>query len=110
MAVTWTISQCDYTLAETQSGVDYTDVITGTHWRASDSDADGNTGSSYGSVGVDTSDLADGWVDYASMTEADVITMTKNALGAEQVTSIEASIAAQIAAKATPTTGAGVPW
>ena len=110
MAVTWTISQCDYTLAETQSGVDYTDVITGTHWRASDEDADGNTGSSYGSVGVDTSDLADGWVDYASMTEADVIAMTKSALGAEQVTSIEASIAAQIAALATPTTGAGVPW
>ena len=44
------------------------------------------------------------------MTEADVIAMTKSALGAEQVASIEASIAAQIAAKATPTTGAGVPW
>ena len=110
MAVTWTISQCDYTLAETQSSVDYTNVITATHWRASDSDADGNTGSLYGSIGVDTSDLADGWVDYASMTEADVIAMTKSALGAEQVTSIEESIAAQIAALATPTTGAGIPW
>ena len=59
---------------------------------------------------VDTSDLATDWIDYASMTKANVITMTKNALGAEKVTLIEEGIAAQIAALATPTTGAGVPW
>ena len=35
--------------------------------------------------------------------------MAKNALGADQVTAIEASIAAQISAKANPTTGTGVP-
>ena len=110
MAVTWTVSQCEYKLTEAQSGVDYVNVIDVIHWRASDQDADGNSGTSYGSVGIDTSDLADGWIAYASLTEAEAITMAKNALGAEQVTAIEDSIAAQIFALANPTTGTGVPW
>ena len=110
MAVTWTVAQCDYKLTEAQGGVDYVNVIDVIHWRASDQDADGNSGTSYGSVGIDTSDLADGWIAYASLTEAQAITMFKNALGAEQVTAIEASIAAQISALANPTTGTGVPW
>jgi len=110
MAVTWTIAQCDYKLTQAQGGVDYVNVIDVVHWRANDEDADGNTGTSYGSVGISTEDLATGWKDYASMSEADVITMAKNALGAEQVTAIEASIASEISAKANPTTGTGVPW
>ena len=110
MAVTWTIPQVEYDLSVTQDGVDYTNVINIVHWRASDEDAEGNTGNSYGTASIDTSDLATDWVDYASMTEAEVLTMAKNALGAEQVTSIETSIAAQISAKANPTTGTGVPW
>ena len=100
MAVTWKITQVEYDLSVTQDGVDYTNVINLVHWRASDKDADGNSGSSYSTVSIDTSDLATDWIDYASMTKANVITMTK----------IEEGIAAQIAALATPTTGAGVPW
>ena len=110
MAVVWTVSQCEYKLTEAQSGVDYVNVIDVIHWRASNQDADGNSGTSYGSVSIDTSDLATGWIAYASLTEAEAITMFKNALGAEQVTAIEASIAAQISALANPTTGTGVPW
>ena len=110
MAVTWKITQVEYDLSVTQDGVDYTNVINLVHWRASDKDADGNSGSSYSTVSIDTSDLATDWIDYASMTKANVITMTKNALGAEKVTLIEEGIAAQIAALATPTTGAGIPW
>jgi hypothetical protein len=110
MAVTWTIPQVEYDLSVTQDGVDYINVINVVHWRASDEDADGNTGTSYGTVSIDTSDLATNWIDYASMTENDVITMAKSALGAEQVTAIENSIANKISAKANPTTGTGVPW
>jgi hypothetical protein len=110
MAVTWTIAQCDYKLKMTQDSKDYVNVIDVIHWRASDKDDKGNTGTRYGPVGIDTSDLADGWIAYADLTEAQAITMAKNALGAEQVTAIEASIAAQISALANPTTGTGVPW
>ena len=110
MAVVWTVAQCDYKLAETQDGVDYVNVIDAIHWRASDADADGNTGTSYGSVGIDTSDLATAWVNYADMTEVQVIAMAKAGLGAEQVTSIETSIAAELALKASPVSGSGLPY
>jgi len=110
MAVTWKIAQCDYKLKMTQDSKDYVNVIDAVHWRASDADESGNTGTSYGSVGISTEDLKDGWVDYSKLTEAQVITMAKNALGADQVKAIEASIASEISAKANPTTGTGVPW
>jgi len=110
MAVTWTIAQCDYKLKVTQDSKDYVNVIDVVHWRASDEDSDKNTGTSYGSVGISTDDLKDGWVDYSKLTEAQVITMAKNALGADQVKAIEDSIASEISAKANPTTGTGVPW
>ena len=53
-------------------------IITTIHWTASDSDADGNTGSSYGSVGVT---LGEGDViPYAEVTEAEAIAWAKAAL------------------------------
>ena len=82
-------------------------IITTIHWTASDSDADGNTGSSYGSVGVT---LVGTPTAYADVTEADAIGWAKDALGDEQVTSIEENIASQIALMKTPTTASGVSW
>ena len=82
-------------------------IITQIHWSASDSDADGNTGSSYGSVGVT---LVGTPTAYADVTEADAIGWAKDALGDEQVTSIEENIASQIALMKTPTTASGVSW
>jgi len=110
MAVTWQIVQCDYKLKMTQDSKDYVNVIDVIHWRASDADEDGNSGTGYGSVGISTEDLKTGWKDYDKLTEAQVITMAKNALGADQVKAIEDSIANEISAKANPTTGTGVPW
>ena len=110
MAVTWTIAQCDYKLKVNQDSKDYVNVIDVIHWRASDKDDKDNTGTSYGSVSISTKDLKDGWVDYSKLTEAQVITMAKNALGADQVKAIEDSIAAEIAAKANPTSGSGLPF
>ena len=83
-------------------------IVTTIHWSASDADADGNSGSSYGSVGVT---LGSGsFVAYADITEADAIGWAKDALGSDQVTAIETSIASQITEMKTPTTASGVSW
>ena len=82
-------------------------IVTTIHWTASDADADGNNGSSYGSVGVT---LVGTPKAYADITEADAIGWAKDALGDEQVTAIEESIASMIDAQANPTTATGVSW
>lgn len=103
MAITWTISTMDRDL---KSG-DNENIITTIHWRASDTDKDGNTGSSYGSVGVT---LVGTPKAYADVTEADAIGWAKDALGADEVKNIEDNIASQISAMKTPTTASGVSW
>jgi predicted sugar kinase len=103
MAVTWTIATMERDLTQG----DHSDIVTTLHWRATDEDADGNTGSAYGTVGVT---LVGTPTPYADITETQAIGWAKDALGTDEVTSIEAGIAAQISAKATPTTGSGVSW
>ena len=103
MAVTWTIGTMERDLVQG----DNTDIVTVLHWRATDSDADGNTGSAYGTVGVT---LVGTPTPYADITEAQAIGWAKDALGADEVTSIEAGIASQISAMANPTTASGVSW
>jgi predicted sugar kinase len=100
---TWKINSFDRDLTQGSNE----NIITTIHWTASDSDADGNTGSSYGSVGVT---LVGTPTAYADVTEAMAIGFAKAALGEEQVTSIEESIASQIEALANPTTASGVPF
>ena len=103
MAVTWTISTMDREIKQGSND----NIVTTLHWTASDADADGNSGSSYGSVGVT---LVGTPKAYADITEADAIGWAKDALGSDQVTSIEDSIASQIALMKTPTTASGVSW
>ena len=103
MAIKWTIPSMDRDL---KSG-DNENIITTIHWRASDEDADGNTGSSYGSVGVT---LVGTPKAYADVTEADAIGWAKDALGADEVKNIEDNIASQISAMKTPATASGVSW
>ena len=102
MAITWKINSMDRDL---KSG-DHENIITTIHWTASDADSDGNTGSSYGSVGVT---LVGTPKAYADVTEADAIGWAKDALG-DQVAEIESNIADQIALMKTPTTASGVSW
>ena len=101
---TWTIASMDRDI--TQDGK--ANVVTTIHWRASETDSDGNTGSSYGSVGVTLGSGA--FVAYADITEANAIQWAKDALGSDEVTAIETSIANQIAEMKTPTTASGVSW
>ena len=103
MAITWTIASMDRDL---KSG-DNENIITNIHWRASEEDADGNTGSSYGSVGVTLLGTPKA---YADVTEADAIGWAKDALGTDEVKNIEDSIANQISLMKTPTTASGVLW
>jgi hypothetical protein len=103
MAIVWKIFSMERELTQG----DNENIITTIHWTASDEDADGNTGSAYGSVGVT---LVGTPTPYADVTEAMAIGWAKDALGDEQVTAIEASIASQIDAQANPVTATGVSW
>ena len=104
MAVTWTISSMDRDI--TQNGK--ADVVTTIHWRASETDSDGNTGSSYGSVGVTLGSSA--FVEYKDITHDKALEWCKDAIGTDGLKNIEDSIANQIAEMKTPTTASGVPF
>ena len=108
MALTWTISTLE---RNTDDGV----VVA--HWRASDSEVVGtdddavtHSGSSYGTCGFTPDASADGYVDYDSLVEEDVIGWVKDSMGEEAVTGVEDSIAAQIAEKKAPAISVGTPW
>jgi len=103
MAITWKINLMDREIKQGSND----NIVTTLHWTASDADADGNSGSSYGSIGVT---LVGTPKAYKDITEADAIGWAKDALGSDQVTSIEDSIASQIALMKTPTVASGVPF
>jgi hypothetical protein len=109
MAVTWTIS----TLERNSSD----DGVIVAHWRASDSEVVGtgddavtHSGSSYGTCGFTPDSSADGFIPYADITEAQAIGWCKDSMGAETVTAVEDSIAAQIADSKAPALAIGTPW
>ena len=104
MAVTWNVVSLD----ATKTVGSLSDVVTTVHWTASDTDGD-HTGSSYGSVGLAEADSSS-FTAYASITKDNAIAWAKAALGTDEVTRIETSIAAQITESKTPTTTTGVPW
>ena len=105
MAITWSIVQLDYALSEDG----HTDVVNNSHWQCIDEDASGNQARVYGSVGIPTDDITD-FIPYADITEAKALEWTKAALGAEEVSSIEANVAAQLQLVENPTEGSGTPW
>ena len=103
MAVTW-----NATLDVQKNVGSLSDVVTTIHWTASDLDGD-HTGSSYGAVGLAEADSGS-FTAYADITKETAITWAKAALGSDEVTRIETSIAAQITESKTPTRFTGVPW
>ena len=108
MAVTWKIAACDRTVSLGGEA----DVITHIHWNVKDKETvDGvdHSGSQYGSVGIDTSDLSD-FTAYADVTESVAIAWAKEALGSDEVTRLETDVADQITLSKTPVTGTGGPW
>ena len=112
MAVTWKVASLD----ATKTVGSLSDVVTTIHWTASDSETVGSgdsavvhNGSSYGSVGLAAADSGS-FTAYKNIKETDAIAWAKAALGSDEVTAIETSIAAQITESKTPTVTAGVPW
>jgi len=103
MAVTW-----NATLEGEKTVGSLSDVVTTVHWTASDTDGD-HTGSFYGAVGLAEADSGS-FTAYADITKETAIAWAKAAMGADQVTAVEASIAAQIAESKTPTRFTGTPW
>ena len=104
MAVTWNVVSLD----ATKTVGSLSDVVNTVHWTASDADGD-YTGSSYGSVGLAEADSGS-FTAYADITKDNAIAWAKAALGSDEVTRIETSIASQITESKTPTTTKGVPW
>ena len=108
MAVTWDVVSLD----ATKTVGSLSDVVTTVHWTASDSETVSgvvHSGSSYGSVGLAEADSSS-FTAYASITKDNAIAWAKAAIGSDEVTRIETSIAAQITESKTPTTSTGVPW
>ena len=103
MAVTW-----NATLDVQKTVGSLSDVVTTIHWTASDSDGE-HSGSSYGAIGLAEADSGS-FTAYADITKDNAIAWAKAALGANQVTAIETSIAAQITESKTPTRFTGTPW
>jgi len=104
MAVTWDVVALD----ATKTVGSLSDVVTTIHWTASDADGD-HTGSSYGSIALAEADSGS-FTAFGDITKDNAIAWAKAALGADEVTRIETSIAAQITESKTPTTFTGVPW
>ena len=112
MAVKWSINQLDYEISKDSKS----NVVTSVHWSASDSKEvtkDGKkvtySGSSYGSIGLDTSDLSS-FVEYDKLDEDTVVGWVKASLGDDEVKSIEDGITNEIDDKENPTQGKGKPW
>ena len=104
MAVTWDV----FSLDATKTVGSLSDVVTTVHWTANDSDGD-HSGSSYGAVGLAEADSGS-FTAYEDITKDNAVAWAKAALGADEVTSIEADIAAQITESKTPTRFTGTPW
>tara|TARA_A100001515_G_scaffold124949_1_gene109498 strand:+ start:441 stop:785 length:345 start_codon:yes stop_codon:yes gene_type:complete len=102
---TWDVSTVDtYPTKDSKS-----DVVYNVHWRLTatddtNKDSDGNnwTATTYGSQGVDTSDLSS-FTAFADLKASDVQGWVEAALGADEVTAMKAALDAQIAEKITPT-------
>ena len=108
MAVTWDIVALDTTkTVDTLS-----DVVKTVHWTATETETVSgvqHTGHRYGSIGLAEAD-SKSFTAYADITKDNAIAWAKAALGSDEVTAIETSIAAQITESKTPTVTAGVPW
>jgi hypothetical protein len=87
---------------------DYTDVIYNVHWRlnATDTQVDANgypyTAYVYSAQVLDTSDLS-GFIDFNSVTLAEVQGWVESAMGSEQVQKYKDSLDANIADQINPT-------
>jgi hypothetical protein len=88
---------------------EYTDLVYNVHWIVTgisdelDPQGVAYSATNIGTQALDTSEVTD-FIPFEDLTNEQVVTWTKSAMGTEQVDSIEASIQSQIDALITPTT------
>jgi len=111
MSHTWKVAALDY--AVSQNGL--SNVVTTVHWRCSKEDENGNSGHAYGTHSLPEPDPSN-FVEWDNLDEFTVLSwMTADMVatadeGEDPVAAVEASVDAQIAEQAAPTSGTGVPW
>jgi len=93
--VTWKVEQMDRQASD--------GLVTTVHWRATEQDGD-DVASTYGSVGLER---GDSFIEYDSLTEAQVVAWVKEKIEAD---TIESNLSAEIAAKKNPVMLTGTPW
>ena len=76
------------------------------HWRVNKASGE-NVASSYGTVSFTPDSSAEGYVAYDSLTEETVLGWVQGAIDTE---ALEASLDADLAEQASPTTIVGTPW
>ena len=97
-AITWNCKTVDVYPTDQN----YTDVVYNVHWivtgTSSELDPSGNaySATSIGTQVLDTSDITD-FTPIEDLTNAEVVSWTQAAMGAEQVTAIETGLVSQIA-------------
>ena len=102
MAVTWNITNLEYT-NDSDKGVVHA------AWSASETDGD-HTGTVSGMESYTPDSSASGYIAFDSLTNAKVVSWVKATLGSDEVTRVEAKVAAQIAESKAPSTSWGVAW
>ena len=112
MSYTWKVAALDY--AVSQDGL--SNVVTTVHWTCSKKDENGNSGYAYGSHSLPAPD-PDNFVAWDNLDEFTVLSwmtsdmVAKTDEGEEtEVDRVQNGVDAQIAEKANPTHGSGVPW
>lgn len=105
ITTTWVIEQMNcYPTAEGQ-----TDVVFNVAWRVNATDGT-YSATSYGTSGV-TYEAGSPYTPYADLTQAQVIGWVQGSMGAEQVASIEAGLATNIANQVNPpVVTPALPW
>ena len=85
-------------------------VVMTAHWTATKQDGDYKA-SAYGSIGLPAKEPSDPtFVAYEDITEAQAVEWVKEAIGQEQVETLEANLDGQIEAQKNPTQASGLPW
>ena len=103
---TWDIAQLERHLPDGNTCPD--GAVYTIHWTAS-LEENGESASAYGSVGLGTP-APDNFVPFDQLTKDEVLSWVFEALGVNQVVTIQENLYNQIQTKLNPTSAAGVPW
>jgi hypothetical protein len=102
MAVTWTITNMEYT-NDSDKGVVHA------AWSASETDGD-HTGTVSGMESYTPDASAEGYVAWDYFDESTMVGWVKETLGADECTRVEGKVADQITKSKTPPTSWGIAW